>query len=77
MEEIHKRLQDLDPRCSPHLEERWIGKIVDLDLLFQIPEVYARIKGGIEGGASSRGSRMEEKACKTRAGTLGKKGPIL
>jgi hypothetical protein len=40
--------QDLDPICSPHLEERLIGGNVDLDLLFQIPQEYARISGGIE-----------------------------
>jgi hypothetical protein len=32
-EEIHKELQDLDPLCSPHLEERLIGGNIDLDLL--------------------------------------------
>ena len=36
------------PRCAPHLEERLIGGVVDLDLLFQIPQEYARIIGGIE-----------------------------
>ena len=28
-----KHLQDLDPKGSPHLEERWLGEVVDLDLL--------------------------------------------
>ena len=28
-------LQDLNPKRSPHLEERWIGGNVDLDLLLQ------------------------------------------
>ena len=28
-------LQDLDPKASPHLEERWIGGTIDLDLLLQ------------------------------------------
>ena len=31
-----------------------IGGIVDLDLLFQIPQEYARIIGGIEREASTR-----------------------
>ena len=48
MEEINKWLQDLDPKSSPHKEEEWIGGVVDLDLLFQIPEEYARIIGGME-----------------------------
>jgi len=32
-----------------------IGGVIDLDLLFQIPQVYARIIGGIEREASLRG----------------------
>jgi hypothetical protein len=34
-------------------------EIVDLDLLFQIPQKYARIIGGKGEQASSRGSIME------------------
>jgi hypothetical protein len=45
---------------SPHLEEELIGGVVDLDLLFQIPQKYARIIGGKREGASSRGSTIEE-----------------
>ena len=40
--------QDLDPICSTHLEERLIGRIVDLDLLSQIPQKDSRIIGGRE-----------------------------
>jgi hypothetical protein len=46
--EIHKELQDLDSLCSPHLEERWIGGNIDLDLLSLFPQKYARIMGGME-----------------------------
>jgi hypothetical protein len=46
--ENHKELQDQDPLCSPHLEERWIGGKIDLDLLSLFPQRYARIMGGIE-----------------------------
>jgi hypothetical protein len=35
--------------------------IVDLDLLFQIPQKDARIIGGMGEEASSRGSTMEER----------------
>ena len=44
----HQILQDLDLKDS--LTERgiWVGRIVDLDLLFQIPQKDARIIGGIE-----------------------------
>jgi hypothetical protein len=44
---------------SPHLEGELIGGVVDLDLLFQIPQKYARIIGGKREGASSRGATME------------------
>src|SRR5664279_109393 len=57
-EENHKELQDLDPLGSPHLEERWIGGNVDLDLLSLFPQRYARIMGGIERGASFPRSTM-------------------
>jgi hypothetical protein len=53
IKEIHKELQDLDPLCSPHLEERWIGGNVDLDLLSLFPQKYARIMGGIEQGGQA------------------------
>ena len=46
--EEHEELQDLDPRGSPHLEEKVIGGNVDLDLLSLFPQELARIHGGIE-----------------------------
>jgi hypothetical protein len=51
--EIHKELQDLDSLCSPHLEERWIGGNIDLDLLPHFPQKYARITGGMEEGGQA------------------------
>ena len=48
MKEEHEELQDLDPRGSPHLEEKVIGENVDLDLLSLFPQKLARIHGGIE-----------------------------
>ena len=47
-EEEHEKLQDLDPRGSPHLEEKVIGGNLDLDLLSLFPQELARIIGGIE-----------------------------
>ena len=47
-EEEHEELQDLDPRGSPHLEEKMIGGNVNLDLLSLFPQKLARIHGGIE-----------------------------
>ena len=46
--EEHEELQDLDPRGSPHIEEKVIGGNVDLDLLSLFPQELARIIGGIE-----------------------------
>ena len=47
-EEEHQELQELDPRGSPHIEEKVIGGNVDLDLLSLFPQELARIIGGIE-----------------------------
>ena len=47
-------LQDLDLLGSPHLEGRWIGGNVDLDLLSLLPQRYARIMGEIERGGFSK-----------------------
>jgi hypothetical protein len=58
IKEIHKELQDLDPLCSPHLEERLIGEKIDLDLLSLFPQRYSRIMGGIERGESFARSTM-------------------
>ena len=41
-------LQDLDPKGSPHLEERLIGGMVDLDLLSLFPLNGGKNHGGIE-----------------------------
>jgi hypothetical protein len=50
---IHKELQDLDLLCSPHLEERWIGGNIDLDLLSLFPQKDTRIMGGKEDGGQA------------------------
>ena len=47
-EEEHEELQELDPRGSPHKEEKVIGGNVDLDLLSLFPQELVRIIGGIE-----------------------------
>ena len=44
----HQELQDLDPRGSPHIEEKVIDGNVDLDLLSLFPQELARIIGGID-----------------------------
>ena len=72
-------LQDQDLLGSPHLEERWIGGNVDLDLLSQIPQRYARIMGGNGREASfSKGQqwrRERGKQAQEDWGSLGKKSP--
>ena len=57
-EEKHQELQDQDLLGSPHLEEEWIGGTMDLDLLSQIPQRYARIMGGNGREASFARSTM-------------------
>ena len=59
-EEEHQELQDLDPRGSPHLEDKVIGGNVDLDLLSLLPQELARIIGGIESWQAQRRSTMGE-----------------
>ena len=62
-------LQDLYPKGSPHLEERWIGRNVDLDLLSLFPQRYARIMGGIEERQALQGQQWwerEKKMCGTK-----------
>ena len=44
----HQELQDLDPRGSPHIEEKVIGGSVNLDLLPLFPQKLVRIHGGSE-----------------------------
>jgi hypothetical protein len=51
--EIQKELQDQDPLCSPHLEERWIDGNIDLHLLSLFPKKYATIMGGMEEGGQA------------------------
>jgi hypothetical protein len=54
-----------------------LDDVVDLDLLFQIPQEYARIIGGKGEEASSRGSIMVvKKMLKNPRKLLGKK-PLL
>jgi hypothetical protein len=61
---------------SPHLEEKLIGGVVDLDLLFQIPQKYARIIRGKREGASSRGSTMEVYFVLKNPKTFGEEDPF-
>ena len=66
-----KELLDLHLVGSPHLEERWIGGNVDLDLLSLFPQRYARIMGGIERGqafprSTMAGERGEKRATQGR-----------
>jgi hypothetical protein len=46
---------------SSHLEEELIGGVIDLDLLFQIPQKYAKIIGGKGEEAISSEATMEER----------------
>ena len=81
MEEKHQELQDQDLVGFPHLEERWIGGNVDLDLLSLFPQRYARIMGGIEREASFPRSTMvgerEKNVLGKAADFWGRRGPFI
>jgi hypothetical protein len=61
---------------SPHLEEELIGGVVYLDLLFLIPQKYARIIRGKREGASSSGSTMEVYFMLKNPKTFGEEDPF-
>ena len=54
-----------------------IGGIVDLDLLFQIPQEYARIIGGIERKQAQEGQQWRGKLARKVEEPLGKKAPYI
>ena len=54
-------LQDLDPKAYPHLEERWIGGTIDLDLLSLFPLNGGKNHGGIERYQRNELATMEER----------------
>jgi hypothetical protein len=56
--EIHKELQHLDPRCFPHLEERWIDGNIDLDLLSLFPSKICKNHGRNGGGRKAIQSKQ-------------------
>jgi hypothetical protein len=65
-EEIHKKLQDLDPMGSPHKEEKVIGGNVDLiSSLFSLKKMQESWKEW-RGRASYSRSTMEERGCPIR-----------
>ena len=49
MGKVNKRLQDLDPKGSPHLEEKLIGGECRSRSPLSNPQEWARIMGGIKG----------------------------
>ena len=75
--EGHEELQDLDPRGSPHIEEKVIGGNVDLDLLSLFPQELARIIGGIERKQARRRSTMGGNHELKRIRLSGEEDPLL
>jgi hypothetical protein len=47
MKENNKGLQDLDPKDSLHKEDMWFGGNIDLNIIFLLPQIDARIMRGI------------------------------
>ena len=64
MGKVNKRLQDLDPKSFPHLEKKWIGGSIDLDLLSQILKNEQESWGESRERASSSKATMEEREWK-------------
>ena len=77
--EKHQELQNLDLLGSPHLEEEWIGEMVDLDLLSCFPKNEQESlegSGGIElSKKCNNGGEREKKSQKVRS-PLGTKAPL-
>ena len=60
----------------PHLEEIWLGEVVDLDLLSLFPLEGGKNHGGMERRQALKRSTMEERERVPRVGYLfGKKAP--
>ena len=74
--EKYQELQNLDPTSSPHLEEEWIGGMVDLDLLSYFPKNWQESLEGNGGIKLSRFATMEEREQEKLVETMGKK-PLL
>ena len=79
MEEKHQELQDQDLLGSPHLEERWIGGNVDLDLLSLFLKDMQESWEGLRGRqafpkVNNGGERGEKRAQEVRK-PMGKKAP--
>jgi hypothetical protein len=70
-------LQDLDPKGSPHLEEKLIGRNIDLDLLSLFPQDYARIMGGRGRESKASRSTMEERENRKPPAQGGTRGPFI
>ena len=60
-EEKHQELQNQDLLGSPHLEEEWIGGMVDLDLLSCFPKNGQQPLEGRVGIKLSKYATMEER----------------
>ena len=78
-EEMHQELQDQDLLGSPHLEERWIGRNVDPDLLSLSLKDMEESWEGLRGrqafpNVNNGGERGEKRAQEIRE-PLGKKAP--
>ena len=79
-EEKHQELQDQDLLGSPHLEERWIGGNVDLDLLSLSLKDMQESWEGLRGGKLSKvnnGGREKGKRAWKKLGYFGEEGGVF
>ena len=76
MGKVNKRLQDLDPKGSPHLEEKWIGG--DCRSRSPLPNPSRRCKNHWRDGeeSSSNGSAMGGKNELEEVRNIGEEDPL-
>jgi hypothetical protein len=58
MKENNKGLQDLDPKDSLHKEDMWFGGNIDMNIIFLLPQIDARIMRGIGSKEAPKGQKL-------------------
>jgi hypothetical protein len=58
MKENKKGLQDLDPKDPLHKEDMWFGGNIDLNVIFLLPQIDARIMRGIGSKEAPKGQTL-------------------
>jgi hypothetical protein len=72
-----KEIQDLHPLCSPHLEQRWIGENIDLDLLSLSLKDMQESWEELREGQAFQGPTMEEREKRKLPAQGGRTRPFI